>query len=97
MSLASTSTSTQMLSASGIEVLARPLVEYDEDGRLAACVEHLAHRAHFNAFDRLDAAAFELPVVELALFQLDRLRLGDGQLAARRARRPPRASRNPRT
>src|ERR1044072_6102463 len=68
------------------EVLALLLVTDDEHGRLATGVEHLAAGAAFQAPDRLDAAAFQLPVVELALFQLDRLRFGDGQLAARERR-----------
>src|SRR5215204_1586810 len=65
------------------EVFAPRFVAYDEDGGLSAGVEHLAHGAHVPPPDRLDAAAFELPVVELALFQLDRLGLRHGQLAAR--------------
>src|ERR1043165_3680787 len=65
------------------EVFSAVVVADDEDGRFAAGVEHLEDRAQPSAPDRLDAAPFELPVVERALFERDRFRLGHGQLAAR--------------
>src|ERR1044072_6340336 len=65
------------------EVFAFALVAYDEHVGLAARVQDLSHSAELSSLDRLGAAAFELPVVELALFELDRLRLGDCQLTAR--------------
>src|SRR3954464_2741901 len=64
------------------EVFAFRLVAYDEHGGLASRVQHLSDCAERAALDGLSAAAFELPVVELALFKLDRLRRGDCKLAA---------------
>ena len=45
----------------------------DENRRFAARVQNLANGSDFPALDRLDVAVFQLPVVELALFKLDRL------------------------
>src|SRR5919112_5439741 len=68
------------------EVFAALPVAYDEHVGLAARVQDLSDCAERTALDCLGAAAFELPVVELALFQLDRLRLRDRELAARERR-----------